>query len=177
MKKLFFLAILFLMMNNVFAQTDFVWLKIDSISKAKSRIYSDTKLFISEFWKSTEITFQHDNEEEGGIVINGKNSQIFNSGLCPYEYIYCYTVTFKMKDRKYKISIDHVFCSAAYGGVNRTPLIKIEPSDDVPYPFKTGWLSEKRATRMMEDLKKELQSVVDSYTSSLIGQKTSKDSR
>ena len=177
MKKLFLFQIVFLMISHVFAQTDFVWLKIDSIPKTKSQIYSDTKLFIADYWKSSKIVIQNDNKDEGVILVNGKNLQIFNFGLCPYEYIYDYTVTFKMKDRKYKISIDHVFCSAAYGGVTRTPLKKIEPSDEIPYPLETGWLAEKRAVKMMQALKQELQTIVDSYIAFLKAQKTNKDSQ
>ena len=163
MKKFLLLSMASLLIYSAFGQADFKWGKIDSISKTKSQIYSDTKTFISRAWKASDVIIQNDNKEAGIIVVKGKSVQIFNFALCPYEYIYEYIVTFKMRDGMYKITIDHVYCSSAFGGKDRSEIKRIEPADGNPYPLETGWLAEKRAGKMIQTLKQELQTILDSY--------------
>ena len=175
MKKILLLSVTIFLINSVFAQADFKWGKIDTIPKTKMQIYSDTKMFIAKFWKSSKNVIQTDDKEAGIIVVKGISSQIFNFALCPYEYTYDYLVTFKMRDRMYKITIDHVYCSSAFGGETRTPLKGIEPSDANPYPLEPEWLPQKRAVKMMQDLKQELQNILDSYVRYLITHEKPKD--
>ena len=164
MKKLLLILIAFVLVYSASAQADFKWGKIDSISRTKSQIYLDTKIFISNVWKASGKTIVTDEKEAGVIVVKGKSSQIFNFSLCPYEYTYEYIVTFKMRDGMYKITIDHVYCSSAFGGKDRSPIKRIEPVDGIPYPLDTGWLAEKRAVKMIQTLKQELQTIMDGYT-------------
>jgi len=163
MKKLFLISLALFLIYSAYGQADFKWGKIDTIQKTKSQIYSDTKMFISGEWKSSGKIIQNDDKEAGVIVVKGKSSQIFNFALCPYEYTYEYIVTFKMRDGMYKITIDHVYCASAYGGKDRSPIKRIEPVDGIPYPLETGWLAEKRAVKMIQTLKQELQTILDSY--------------
>ena len=163
MKKLLLFLIAFVLIYSASAQADFKWGKIDSIPKTKSQIYLDTKMFITNVWKASGKTIQNDDQVTGVIVVKGKSSQIFNFALCPYEYTYEYIVTFKMRDGMYKITIDHVYCSSAFGGKDRSPINRIEPVDGIPYPLETGWLAEKRAVKMIQSLKQELQTIMDSY--------------
>jgi len=163
MKKILLLSIALFLIYSASAQADFKWGKIDSIPKSKSQIYSDTKTFLSNVWKSADKIIQRDDKEAGIIVVKGKSVQIFNFALCPYEYTYEYVVTFKMRDGMYKITIDHVYCSSAFGGKDRSAIKRIEPVDGNPYPLETGWLAEKRAGKMIQTLKQELQTILDSY--------------
>lgn len=163
MKKFLLLSFASFLIYSASAQADFKWGKIDSIPKTKSQIYSVTKTFISSVWKASDKTVQNDNKEAGIIVVKGKSVQIFNFALCPYEYTYEYIVTFKMRDGMFKITIDHVYCSSAYGGKDRSAIKRIEPADGNPYPLETGWLAEKRAFKMIQTLKQELQTILDSY--------------
>ena len=163
MKKILLLSIALFLIYSASAQADFKWGKIDSIPKNKSQIYSDTKTFISGVWKGSDKIIQNDDKKGGIIVVKGKSIQIFNFALCPYEYTYEYIVTFKMRDGMYKITIDHVYCSSAFGGKDRSAIKRIEPVDGNPYPLDTGWLAEKRASKMIQTLKQELQTILDSY--------------
>ena len=163
MKKLLLISIALFLIYSASGQADFKWGKIDSIPKSKTQIYSDTKVFISGVWKASGKIIETDDKEAGVIVVKGKSSQIFNFALCPYEYTYEYIVTFKMRDGMYKITIDHVYCSSAFGGKDRSPIKRIEPVDGIPYPLDTGWLAEKRAVKMIQTLKQELQTILDSY--------------
>lgn len=54
-----------------FAQTNFKWEKIDSVAKTKSQLYSDTKMFIAETWKSSKDVIQNDDKEGGVLLIRG----------------------------------------------------------------------------------------------------------
>lgn len=168
MKKIFCLSIVFCLVTNVFGQAGFKWEKVDSVAKTKSQIYSDTKLFIAKTWKSAKDVIQNDDKESGVILIKGSCVQAFNKnlGFCPMEYVYDYMVTFKIKEGKFKIILDNVHCSSAHGGggTQYQSINPIEPSDEIPYPFRTwGAISKKRAAEIMINLKSELQAIVDSY--------------
>lgn len=165
MKKLLLLTCAICFFFFSFGQNGFTWEKTDSISKTQSQIYSAAKMFIAKTWKSSKDVIQNDDKETGVILIKGVSSQNFavNLGLCPMEYIFNYNVTFKMKDGKYKITIDNVHCTSAHGGTNYQELRPIEPSDQIPYPFKTGAVSNKKAVELMQSLKQELQAILDAY--------------
>jgi len=169
MKKLILVFSALLMINIVFAQADFKWEKIDSISKTKSQIYSDTKMFIAKTWTSAKDVIQNDDKDLGVILIKGKSVQAFmvSMGMCPMEYIYDYNITFRMKENKYKITVDNVVCVSAHGGTSYQSVRPIEPSGEIPYPYKAGSLSRTRATEMMQSLRAELQSILDSYEISM----------
>ena len=80
------------------------------------------------------------------------------------EYIYDYNVTFRMKDNKYKITLDNVTCSSAHCGTNYRTVRPIEPSTEIPYPLKTGFdVTRNKAPEMMQSLMAELKLIVNSY--------------
>ena len=56
MRKLILTSIGIISCMIGFTQTTFE--KIDSVSKNKSQIYSDTKMFIAEYWKSSKDVIQ-----------------------------------------------------------------------------------------------------------------------
>ena len=148
------------------AQTDFKWEKVDSIPKTKLQIYSETKMFIAEYWKSAQNVIQNDDKDAGMILVKGINVQSMFFQLNDHKWTYSYTVKFLMKDGKYKITIDNVACISAICGSYSWP--KIEACDTCEFPgyWKTS-LSEKRYTELLTSLKSDLQSIFDNYQTSI----------
>ena len=142
-------------------QTNFQWEKTDSVSKTKSQIYSDTKLFIAKTWKSSNNVIQLDDKETGTILIKAVNIQDVSFSMQIMSYTYNYTLTFKMKDNKYKITLDEVNCSDAY--TRSGYIVQIQPFDGEIAPKTTPGINKKKAIEMMVSLKRELQYIVDSY--------------
>ena len=73
-----------------------------------------------------------------------------------------------MKENKYRIIIDNVYCeSAKPEGSANFEILKIEPFDDDYIKGKTGFssttLPEKKAKVMMSNLKSDLQGILDNY--------------
>ncbi len=167
MKKLILITVGILMFIFSNGQTNFKWEKTDSVAKTKAQIYSDTKMFIAEYWKSAQNVIQNDDKESGTILIKGTSimkEYVMNG---EYVYIYNYTVTFRMKNNKYRINIDNVYCESAYMTGSKYSITKIEPFDGDNCP-KTGTFSapgipKKKAIPMMAKFKQDLQSIVDSY--------------
>ncbi len=148
----------------------FKWEKKDSVSKNKSQIYSDTKMFIAETWKSSKDVIQNDDKEGGIILIKAISTQTatYGKGMMSqhYRYVYSYNVTFMMKEGKYKIILNNVFCQNA-NLVGSTYLItEIQPFDGDNCP-ETGTFKKtgcpKEIILMMASFKSELQGIVDSY--------------
>ena len=157
--KSFLTAILLVIFMGGFAQTDFKWDKVDSVAKTKAQIYSDTKMFIAEFWKSAQNVIQNDDKEAGMILVKGVSSQDYTFLLHPHHYKYSYTVKFLMKEGKYKLVIDNLICISATCEGNVWPLI--EPTENTTKTV--GGMPAAKLTEMMASLKKELQGIVDSY--------------
>jgi len=159
MKKLFLSGVLFFIVSYSFAQKDFQWDVIDTISKTKSEIYTDTKLFIAETWNSAQSVIQNDDKEGGVILVKGitKVSTFFQ--LNPHDYTYKYTVKFFQKEGRFKIVLDEVHCTSALCQMNEWP--KVEPTED--YSKKVGGVPTKRLEPMMIELKANLQAIVDAY--------------
>jgi len=152
-----------------FSQTDFKWEKTDSVGKSKTQIYSDTKLFISEFWNSSQDVIQNDDKEGGVIVVKGVTKIFIKYGLSGYLYYYGYTVKFLSKDNKYKIILDNVQCKGAEYSSQYTPKC-IPPFEDDNYPKipnDINNLTKKKQKELMVKLKIDFQNIVDSYNSSI----------
>ena len=160
MKKIIFFTGVLLMFAYGFAQTNFQWEKIDSISKAKAQIYSDTKMFIAEAWKSAQNVIQNDDKEAGMILVKGSSSQTLFFQMNSHTWTFSYTVSFFMKEKKYRIVINNVYCSSARCQQYEWPHIPC--SDTYPGWGKTS-LKEDKYTVLMTTLKTELQNIVDSY--------------
>lgn len=173
---LFFCGIL--ISNAAFGQTNFRWEKTDSVSKTKAQIYSDTKMFISETWRSTKDVIQNDDKENGIILIKGLAVRNIVAMNGRYIYTYVYTVTFKQKDGKYKIILDNVHCVSAeessgkFGSMN---LIEPFEGDNYPDVGRQWGASKRKMIEMMPLLKQDLQSIVDSYEKYIKKQNASKD--
>jgi hypothetical protein len=139
----------------------FVWNKTDSITKTKNQIYSDTKMFIAETWKSAKNVIQNDDKEGGMILVRGASVQSQFFQLNDHTWTYFYHVKFYMKENKFKIVIDNVTCESAICGAYNWPLL--QPNDgEYPGYVKTS-LSEDRYQELMTSLKNELQSIYYGY--------------
>lgn len=168
MKKPILLLSLLLLSYLSNAQSNFKWDIADTVSKTKSEIYSDTKMFIAKTWKSAQNVIQNDDKESGIIIIRGVSIQKVNHSLNVFTYVYNYTVTFRMKDNKYRIIVENVYCESAIPvGPAKFDIIKIEPFDGEYVKGDTGMMTvtlpERKATTMMTLLKAELQLIVDAY--------------
>lgn len=150
-----------------FAQKGFKWDLTDSVTKTKAQIYSDTKMFIAEYWKSSQGVVQNDDKEAGMILIKGSISEGMSFMMAQYAYVYNYTITFKMKDNRYKVTLDNVYCERAYLQSGNGKVSKIEPDDENgPRQNKsmgTAYLPDKKANIIIEQLRSDLQMIIDSY--------------
>ena len=168
MQKIILICSGILFITLSYAQENFKWDAIDSVSKTKSQIYSDSKMFIAKAWKSAQDVIQNDDKDAGNILVKGSSIQKVKHALNVFTYVYSYSVTFKMKDNKYRMILDNVFCESAYPvGPAQYDILKIEPFNGQYIKGKTGFsastLPEKKAVVMMANLQAELQSLVDSF--------------
>ena len=169
MKKGIFIAINLLFINiSAFSQENFKWdIIIDSLDNEQSELYSKTKLFIGKTWKSANDVIQSDDAESGTILVKGLNVQNLNYQMNDHRWTYSYTITFMTKDNKCRIKIEDVYCSGARAGTYEWPKMPVNDS----YPEKKGLrvtgVNEERYLELMQNLKAELQSIVDAYTKTL----------
>lgn len=157
MKKLILTTATVLLITLSFAQTNFRWEKIDSVPKTKEKIYSDTKMFIAEKWKSSKNVIQNDDKEGGAIFIEGTIEKVGGRGLRVANFWYSYNVKFYMKEQKYRIVIENV---------------EFKTSDKPGWTAKVanewpgGWdcaLMKKPWTELMTSLKSDMQQIIDDY--------------
>jgi len=150
------------------AQQNFKWDEKDSIAKTKDQIYSAAKMFIAKKWNSAQNVIQNDDKEAGSILVKGISVQEVPHQLNMFTYTYHYTVTFQMKDNKYRIIIDNVYCESAKPvGQAKYTIQKIQPFEGKYIkPKGDVWgteLPEDKAMGMMRKFKAELQSIVNDY--------------
>ncbi|HOY32119.1 MAG TPA: DUF4468 domain-containing protein [Bacteroidales bacterium] len=159
MRKVVIIIVCVLISINIKAQENFKWEKTDSIAKTKAQIYSDTKMYIANVWKSAQSVIQNDDKEAGNIVVKGlfESKHFFSPDVV---YFYGYTVTFKMKDNRYKINIDNVHCDSYRGQC--TMCVKIEPFEGDNFP-RIGCMVKKQVKEIMNGLKAHLGNIINDY--------------
>ncbi|MBK9151030.1 MAG: DUF4468 domain-containing protein [Saprospiraceae bacterium] len=172
MKKSLLFTLFLVVANISNSQDNFIWDEIiDSLNLNKDQIYSSTKMFIASNWNSANHVIQNDDKEAGNILIKGISHQKITAWLNTYNYIYSYTLTFKIKDNKVKVSIRDVFCDRAY-----LTSLKCEPKLIHPFTGKncptTGNINclgpaKEKVIAMMSQLNKELDSIIDLYVDHL----------
>lgn len=184
MKVTLHLIFLMLFTLNSLAQSNFEWIKTDSIQRTKEQLYSTTKMFIAETWKSSKDVIQNDDKEGGLILIKGKTEVIWKEGkgmlTTFYESWYSYHVTFRMKNSKYQIKIDNVtpddsFITVGTSSVTgMSPNVQdytLTPQDSLNLLQKTGGKYILKLyphyRNVMAELKTDLQSIVDAYSNYL----------
>jgi len=165
MKKVILFISGILIFTLSFGQTNFKWEKTDSITKTKDQLYSDTKMFIAETWKSSKDVIQNDDKDGGIVLIKGASTQKIMHVMAEYVFVYSYNVTCKMKNGKYKMNLDNVHCESARITGGTTVVPKVEPFDGNICPSAYGGKGKfgDKVVLMMTSLKSELQGIVDSY--------------
>lgn len=169
-KQLIFVCVIGMMAVQSIGQTNFKWDKVDSVNKTKSQIYSDTKMFIAQTWKSAQDVIQNDDKETGSILIKGSTKQSITYGVSPYNYFYNYTITFLMKDNKVRIILENVTCSNMFITGSNVTVSCLPTFEGENYPnteSSMSNLSKKKQRELMFNLKNDLQLIVDSYTKSV----------
>ncbi len=168
MKKILSILLFIVSVNFSFSQTDFKWEKIDSVPKTKDQIYSDTKMFIAENWKSAQNVIQNDDKEGGVILVKGLNEQ---SVSFTYVFVFEYSVKILFKENKYKLVIENVHCAKSYNNKGGSCYNCLEPFEGENYTdkgsFSSSVLPKKYAINIMALLKKDLQGIVDEYETKL----------
>ena len=174
MKKIILTIITIISWMIGFTQTNFKIEKIDSVSKTKSQIYSDTKMFIAEFWKSAQNVIQNDDKEAGMILLKGTTKQSVTYALTTLEFWYSYNVKFLMKDNKYKIAVDEIKYQSGPSLLWDKKAQYLVPLDEFP-GYSTSGLPEKQWNKLISSLKTEIISIVDNYEKYLKKQSSSND--
>lgn len=165
MKKILIMSIFTGMVGMLQSQT-FKWEKLDSTNKTKSQLYSDTKMFIAETWKSAQNVIQDDDKEGGMILVKGisNSCESYRFGG-HFEYTFSYSVKFLFKDRKWKIVVDQVNCNRGYWIAGTRPTEMICHSVYTPLDrYGLTDIREKDWTIITHTLETELQSIVDKYS-------------
>ena len=164
MKKTILFLFLITNFESLFAQGDYKVEKVDTLSKSKSQIYSETKLFISEFWKSAKDVIQNDDKEEGLILVKGLTKQTTSLGLGSIEFWYRYNVKFLMKDKKYKIIVEDVTFERGPNSSWDALGKNLEPQTEEKFPglLKCG-IKEKSWSALMLSLKADMNNIIESY--------------
>ncbi len=159
--KTILLSLCIILFTTCLGQTNFKWEKIDTVSKTKEQIFSETKYFIAETWNSSKNIILDEDKDAGIIIIKGESYFKLPVFLTEVEYSYDYNVTFRIKNNKVKMEIDNVYCDGGFDVNRGTPMQKIEPFEGNHSPEIA--VSEKKAEELMADLKRDLQFIVDSY--------------
>lgn len=152
MMRIFYTVSFLLLSTMLLAQNSFE--RIDSIPKTKEQIFSKTKLFITDNWKTLSII---ENEDRETGLISIRSSIIVN--LC---YVYSFRVNFHMKENKYKITIDNIqpqrrICN---GTVQYSPTI----CDGCEFPgsFKAA-MYEKEWIKVQQEFPTALNNILKAY--------------
>lgn len=179
MKKTILLALFGLSSLVGRSQQNFKWEKVDTVNKTKSELYSDTKMFIAQEWKSAKDVIQNDDKESGMILVKGttKESVVYMMGF--HEFYFSYTVKFMVKDGKHKIMIDNVGCVSHTAKVNGKIAVGYPTLVGDNYPEEKGvrltGLNEKRYLELMSSLKIDIQSIVDEYEKFIVKKTTTEN--
>lgn len=162
MKSLILLLVIILS-PSIYGQTNFNWDKVDSISKNKNEIYSTTKMFISQTWNSAQDVIQNDDKDAGMILLKGLSVQsLFFQGN-NHTWTFSYTVKFLMKDNKYRIIIENVYCQSAKCLQYEWPHMPVSDNYPTEKGLKLTGVSEQKYLEIMTKLKQELQFIIDNY--------------
>lgn len=99
---------------------------VDSVDLTKAEIYAKTKYFIADNWVSANNVIQLDDKETGIILIKGKYDLNYYS-MSPYlnHYIFDYTIEFRMKDGKIKMSVKNIENNRSYFDGNGNAIGKL----------------------------------------------------
>lgn len=161
MKTILMISLMILSANFSYSQEKFVWERIDSVYNDKNQIYSDTKIFITETWKSAKDVIQLDDKENGIIVLKALINPSSSSGRI---FWYSYTIKFLFKDKKYKVDIQDVKYHS--GTFENFSYLILDPQEEYPGVYKAG-IFKKEWESIMNEIKSTLSNIVSGYEKAL----------
>jgi hypothetical protein len=138
---------------NAFSQENFKWDKVIEVNKTQTDLYSSTKEFIADYWKSANNVIQNDDREGGVLIVKGitKHPIEFNKINVQY-YTYAYTIKFYLKENRCRILIENVFCESG----EHKDLKLIQPND-TEYP---KYYKPEKCKATQQSLKYTLNNIV-----------------
>lgn len=164
-KKLLLTTLLMFLGLALFGQKDFKWdIIIDSLPDNQNQLFSKTKLFIAETWKSAQNVIQNDDKEAGIILVKGLSIQNMFFQLNDHRWTFAYTVKFLIKEGKCRLIVENVNCQSAICRNYKWVLLPVQDNYPEEQGMKKTNLFEGKYLELMTSLKQELQSIVDSYT-------------
>lgn len=147
-----------------YGQVNFKWdVIIDSLELNQDQLYSKTKLFIGETWKSAQNVIQNDDKVAGVILVKGLCIENIFFQMNDHRWTFSYNVKFYIKDKKCRIVIDNVYCESARAGQYEWPHLPVADNYPTEKGPKTTGLFKDRYLELMHLVKLDLQSIVDSY--------------
>ncbi len=169
-KALIILSSIFIQL--AIGQSQFKWETIDSTANSKDQLYSLTKTFIAEKWKSANDVIQNDDKEGGVIILKGlTQTYVYKYAMNPHEFVYQYTMKFYFKDKKYRVQIEDVKCYSHYVMANKWNCL--DPEENVTQ--KVEGMPAEKFNEMMAELKKELSAIMLSYNNYIYTSKEKSD--
>lgn len=172
MRKFILFSVFVFASISMFGQSEFNFDVKDSVNLSKDKIYSATKSFIAIYWKSAQNVIQSDDKEAGLIVIKANVVITQRYQVLWLKYVFPYTVKLYMKNNKYRIVIDNVYCESAYCDDTKWPLLPI--TFEYPGYFKTS-LVKDRYVQIMTELQSRIAEIVNSYKDSIRNYKSSSE--
>ena len=163
MKKLLFTIAIGLVGMTAQAQTNFKWDEVDSISKTKTELYSLTKMYIAETWKSAQDVIQNDDKDGGMILVKGVSIQKPFYQMHTHNLVFSYSVKFLFKDNKYRIIIENVYCQSHRVEVYDWALMPVADTYPTEKGLRITTTNEEKYLEIMASLRNELQLIVDGY--------------
>jgi hypothetical protein len=152
------------------AQTNFAWDEIIELDgQSKDQIYSKTKLYVADTWKSANDVIQNDDKEAGLILLKGSTMQNLVYQTLDHKYYFSYTIKLYQKDDKARMTIDNVNCTNVIVTGNydwaKPPVADAYPEDK---GMKLTSMTEKNYLKLMEMLKSDIQLIADKFKSDMV---------
>jgi len=161
---------------STFAQENFKWDRIDSVPKSKKELFSQTKMFIAEKWKSANDLIQNADEETGIIVVKGSCSNTKTVMMYPATVYFHYTAIFYVKDGKCRMTVENIYSTHGFRA-GRSYEVNMPIADT--FPTSQGMtltrMTKSSYEAMMKDLKVDISAIVDSYNDYLRSNKNKAD--
>jgi hypothetical protein len=161
----FFLLIFILMSLSSNAQDGFKWDRIDSVPKSKKELFSQTKMFIAEKWRSANHVIQNADEEAGIIVIKATYSNTKTVMVYAATVYFNYTAIFYVKDGKCRIVVENIY-STHTTRAGSTYDVNMPIADKFPTEkgMKLTNMTKSSYEEMMKELKIDISAIVDGYS-------------
>ena len=154
---------------NGFSQIISGYTITDSINKSKEQLYSETKVFIHNTWKSGKDVIQLDDKENGYILIKGVVGIPFSYNVHYTDVYYSYTAKFNIKNNKYRLILEDIkykYSSYPFNSYSWQNYFTKLLNNDYEGLFKSG-MSEAKYNKFKSDLIYNLNLIGKTYTTQI----------